>query len=131
MRSLVARAWPAGAAGEALAIGLSVDGSLLRVQVVHLGAPLGADGVESLNRSLGTALERETAVIDIAIPPEALTRADGDLRFLSRVTAGVKASATARDAVGICVTQPEEPAKRDRPAKPNHPAKLNRTEQAD
>jgi uncharacterized hydrophobic protein (TIGR00271 family) len=96
VRSIVARAWPEEAAGEALSIGLAVDGELLRVQVVHLGAALGADGIESLSRSLGAALERETTLLDVAIPTEALTRAEGDLRLLSLVTAGVKASVAAR-----------------------------------
>jgi hypothetical protein len=85
----------------------------LQVRVVHLGLALGPDGLESLGRSLGAALSREVQLIDVAIPVEALTRADGDLSFVSRVSANVRASAAIGD-VSVCAVQRRAPQNRRR-----------------
>jgi hypothetical protein len=106
--------WPAAAAGESLQIELGAGaGEPVLVRVLHLGPPLGADAVEGLNRSLGTALGRAIRLQDVAIPSEPLTRAGGDLHFVSRLSAALAASAAA-PAVSVCVTQPEPAAPRGR-----------------
>lgn len=114
IRSNVARLWPAAAAGEPRIIEVGTgEAEPLRVRVVHLGAALGADGVESLGRSLGAALGGEVQLVDVAIPVDALTRSDGDLNLVSRVSLGVRASA-AIDDVNVCVVQPRPPKNRRR-----------------
>jgi uncharacterized hydrophobic protein (TIGR00271 family) len=116
VRAAVTRMWPASAAGEPLAIELSALGDLLRVHVVHIGAPLGAVGLETMNRSVSALLEREVVMQDVAIPAESITRSDGDLLFVSRVSAALGASAAARDLINICATEPPQapkPARED------------------
>lgn len=114
IRFIVTRLWPAATAGHPLAIEVGAgESGALPVRVAHLGAALGPDAVESLARSLGGALERTVQLIDVAIPGEVLGRSDGDLRFLSRVSAGVRAS-VAIDDVNVCVVQPHPRHKRRR-----------------
>jgi len=114
VESNVTRVWPVKAAGEPLAIDVGVsDDDALRVRVVHLGAALNPDSVESLGRSLSSALNREVQLVDVAIPSAPLSRADGDLKFVADVSAGVRASA-AIASVNVCVVQPEPPSKRQR-----------------
>jgi hypothetical protein len=114
IRSNVARLWPSAAAGEPLIIevGTSESGPL-RVRVVHQGEALKADGREGLVRSLGAALSREIQLIDVAIPVDTLTRSDGDLRFVSGVSSGVRASAAIND-ISVCVVQPQPPQNKRR-----------------
>jgi hypothetical protein len=83
------------------------------VRVVHLGEALGVDGIEGLVRSLGAALSREIQLVDVAIPVDTLTRSDGDLRFVSRVSSGVRASA-AIDGISVCVVEPHPPQNKRR-----------------
>ena len=114
LRSVVARSWPAASAGEPLEIEVGAAGSgPLRLRVVHLGAALGADGLESLSRSLAAQLEREVEIVDVAIPSEPITRAAGDLVLTSRLAAGLRDSA-AIPALSVCVTQPGPPRRRRR-----------------
>jgi hypothetical protein len=116
IRAQVGRLWPAATAGEALV--LSVGGAErgpLRVEVVHLGSELNADALESLRRSLGAALERDVDVVDVAIPADPLTRAEGDARFLTRVTSALRQSAAIAE-ISVCIVQPAEPQRRRRGA---------------
>jgi hypothetical protein len=105
----VLRVWPTTTVGEPLRVevGTELEGPL-RVQVVHLGAALGADAIEGLGRSLGIALARDVQLVDVALPVEPLSRSGGDLKFLSDVTAAVVAS-TAVASVRVCVVAPELP----------------------
>jgi uncharacterized hydrophobic protein (TIGR00271 family) len=114
IRSTVGRLWPSGVAGAPLVIevGTAEDGPL-RVRVVHQGAALGADGIEGVSRSLAEALKHEVQLVDVAVPAEPLTRAAGDLKFIARVAAAVKASAPIA-ALNVCVEQPRPPPKRGR-----------------
>lgn len=114
VRSTVARIWPSAAAGEPLVVDVGTeDGELLHVEVLHLGPPLGPDAVEGLGRSLGVDLNRAVQVVDVAISPTPLTRADGDLAFISAVSAGVRASAAVA-AVNVCVIEPDHSKSRKR-----------------
>lgn len=114
VHSSVARAWPGRTAGEALVIDVGTeDNQPLRVRVVHLGAELNPDAVESLGRSLGATLEREVQLIGVAIPSEPLSRADGDLKFVAAVAAGARASA-AVGSVNACVVEPGQQKDRRR-----------------
>jgi len=110
----VRRLWPVAAAGEPIVIevGTSESGPL-RVRVVHLGAALGSDAVESLGRGLADALSREVQLVDVAIPTEALTRSNGDLALVSRVSAGIRATIAIVN-VNICVVEPSPPRNRRR-----------------
>jgi len=102
----VTRSWPSSSAGEPLLIEIgSGNAAPMRLEVAHIGAPLGAAAEESLARSIGASLGREVRIVDQAIPSAPITRAEGDLRFVSRVSAGMLAAA-AIDEVSVCVTQP-------------------------
>lgn len=114
MRESVARVWPATAAGEPLLVEADTAASgPLTVRVVHLGPALQPDASESLLRSLAVALGREVRLVDVAVPSTPLSRAGGDLKFVSEVSVGVRASVAA-SAVNVCVVEPE-PAQGKRP----------------
>jgi uncharacterized hydrophobic protein (TIGR00271 family) len=114
LRSSVGRHWPVGAAGEALAVDIGAnERGPLRVRVVHVGAALSPDGVEAVEKSLGAALKRDVHLVDVAVPNDAITRAEGDLTFVSRVSFGVRASAPLGE-VSVCVVQPPAPQNRKR-----------------
>jgi uncharacterized hydrophobic protein (TIGR00271 family) len=114
LRAHLGRLWPAAAAGEPLAVRVDLDGGgSVSITVVHLGAPLSADAIESLRRSVGDAIEREVDVRGIAIPAGPLTRAEGDLRFAASVMSALRESAALAD-VHVCVVQPPEPRRRGR-----------------
>jgi uncharacterized hydrophobic protein (TIGR00271 family) len=114
IRSSVLRFWPSTTAGEPLVIDLGAgSGASLQVEVVHLGPPLGPAAVEGLGRSLGASLKRDVQLVDVAIPSLPLSRAGGDLPFVSAVTAGVRASAAVAS-VHVCVTEPAPPKGRKR-----------------
>lgn len=113
IRAAVERLWPAAAAGEPLAIEVGPDEGKLRLIVAHLGPALGEGGVESLERGLVAVLERDVDVVDVAIPVAAITRAEGDLWFVSQVSAAVYAS-VGIDELSVCVVKPGPPPKRTR-----------------
>jgi uncharacterized hydrophobic protein (TIGR00271 family) len=111
VRSNVNRLWPTAAAGDPLIIDIRTGApGPLRVRVVHLGAALGPDAVESIGRSLGAALNREVELIDVAVPPDPLTRWEGDLKFVARVAEGVRSVASIDD-IHVCVVEPRPPAR--------------------
>lgn len=106
IRTIVSGLWPAAAMGAALAIELgTAEKGPLGVRVVHLGAPLGADGADTLRRALGMELGREVRLDDVAVPATELTRADGDLRLVALVTAGAQGLVSVPGAY-VCVTRP-------------------------
>jgi uncharacterized hydrophobic protein (TIGR00271 family) len=106
VRSMVNELWPAAASGPALVVELgTAEQGPLSVRVVHLGAPLGPDGVDALRRALGRGLGREVRMVDVAVPAEPLTRADGDLRLVARVARGAAALATVPGS-SVCVSHP-------------------------
>jgi uncharacterized hydrophobic protein (TIGR00271 family) len=117
VQSAIASYWPVAAAGDPLAVDVATgEAEQLRVRVVHLGPALGSDAVEVLGRSLGESLGLAVQVVDVSIPVDVLTRADGDLAFVSRVSAGVRASAPL-DQLSVCVIKPGAADKRRRPDK--------------
>jgi uncharacterized hydrophobic protein (TIGR00271 family) len=120
IRSITAELWPTAVAGEPIAVDLATnEEGPLSVRVVHLGRPLGADGVDTLQRALSSGFGRQVRLVDVAIPATELGRAEGDLWFVARVAAGVRALAGVPES-SVCVTRPADAA-RDR--KPN-PAEL-------
>lgn len=110
VRAAVGRLWPATAVGAPLAIEVRPEESRLRLAVVHLGPSLGPAGKESLERSLAAALERELHVVDVAVPTDAITRAEGDLWLVSRVSTAVRATIDVAE-VSVCVVRPRPPSK--------------------
>lgn len=113
VRTAVLRPWPASTVGEPLAIDIDATQPTLRLEVTHLGDPLGPDAAEGLRRSLSEALERPVEVVDVAIPSRPLTRIDGDLWLVSQVTTGVQASA-GLDEIHVCIVRPHPPKPRAR-----------------
>lgn len=110
IRSILAELWPTAVTGQAIAIDLGTsEESPLGVRVVHLGTPLGADGADTLRRAIASGVGREVRLVDVAIPATELTRADGDLRFVARVAASVRALASV-PASSVCVTRPADAA---------------------
>ncbi|HRG95721.1 MAG TPA: DUF389 domain-containing protein [Polyangiaceae bacterium] len=116
VRQAVLEVWPRGAAGEPLAIDLgAAAGPQLQLRVAHLGPPLGAAAREAVGRAAELSLGQPVELIDVAIPAELLTRADGDLAFISRAAAGAQASASVA-AIAVCATvvpAPPRSAERD------------------
>ena len=112
VRSSTMRIWPRTAAGEPLVIEIGTgESGPLSVRVVHLGAALSPDALEGVGRSLGTMLGRDVQIVDVAIPSLPLSRAEGDLKFVSDVSAGVRASAVVA-AVNLCVVEPQKNGRR-------------------
>jgi hypothetical protein len=113
LRGAADELWPREIAGEPLAvdIGLAEDGPL-PVRVVHLGAPLSADGAETFRRAVSSRFRLETRLVDVAVPTAPFTREGGDLSFLAGVSAAVRSSAEV-PAVNVCVVAPERPAGAD------------------
>lgn len=113
----VLRLWPIDAAGAALGIAVTVgeasDG-FRRIQVAHLGEPLGPAALEALERGLSAELDAPILVTASAIPPEPLTRGVGDLTFLSRVSSALQAS-LAIAAIHVCATVPTPGRGRQKP----------------
>ena len=73
-------AWPTDAAGKLLSWRLSVaagDGPAT-LEVVHLGAPLGAAGESLLSQSLSTVLRDQLRLRDVAFDVEPMTAPRGD-----------------------------------------------------
>lgn len=112
VRSSTMRLWPGTTVGEPLLIDIDTGESApLNVRIVHLGAALSPDAIEGLGRSLGAALAREVRIVDVPIPPAPLSRAEGDLSFISDVSAGVRASANVAS-VNVCVVEPQKKKER-------------------
>ncbi|HVU05512.1 MAG TPA: DUF389 domain-containing protein [Polyangiaceae bacterium] len=110
IRTVVEGLWPATAAGEALVIDVgTAESGPLRIRVVHIGAALGADGAEMLERSIESGLGRKARLVDVAVPSGELTRADGDLALVAKVSAAVRATAGV-PAVSVCVVRPATPS---------------------
>ena len=115
LRQAVLEVWPGGAAGEALSVDVGVSAGPLRLRVAHLGPPLGAAAREAIGRAAELSLGQPVELVDVAIPAELLTRADGDLAFISRAAAAAQASASVA-AIAVCATvvpAPPRSAERD------------------
>ncbi|MFM2420088.1 MAG: hypothetical protein RL385_4811, partial [Pseudomonadota bacterium] len=109
VRATLLELWPAGTAGEPLVVDLGTSGTgPLRIRVVHLGATVAAETLETLQRATARELGREVAIIDVAVPAAAVTRDGGDLPFVARVSSAVRATAGVA-AVSVCVVRPAEP----------------------
>lgn len=115
VRAVVDELWPSDSVGPPLAIEVGVtDQGPYRVRVTHWGPALSPDARESVQRALDTALGKDTTLVDVAIPKAELTRAAGDLSFVTRVATGVDAAA-GLPGVSVCVSRPEGPARGQRP----------------
>lgn len=109
LRGIVQRLWPASVAGAPAAIEVGVAGEeALPVRVVHLGAPLGADAREALERAVQAELDRPVRIADDAIPPSTLTREQGDTEFVARVALAVSA-AVRTPTIRACTVRPAPP----------------------
>jgi len=109
VRATLVDVWPADTAGEPLVVDVGTsDTGPLRIRVVHLGAALASDTLETLQRASARGLGREVAVIDVPVPAASVTREGGDLSFVARVSSAVRATAGVA-AVSVCVVQPAEP----------------------
>lgn len=103
----LSRAWPRGSAGELAGwhVLLERDGAV-RVDVAHLGAPLGAPGTELLARALEPRFGARVAVFDHVFVPETIVcprPVDGGC--LARVRA-ILDDAYAWDGLRVCATRP-------------------------
>lgn len=106
VRSAVQSLWPADAAGEPLSVDVgAAQGDPIRIRVVHLGAALAPDGLEALRRSLRARLGRDAHVVDVDVPTAELDRREGDFVFVTRVVAGLQATA-GLSSVHVCVARP-------------------------
>jgi uncharacterized hydrophobic protein (TIGR00271 family) len=111
IRAAIEELWPTTTAGKPLAIDLgTAEQSALRIRVVHLGAALSADAVETLRRALEARLDRKVQFVEVAAPSTEITREDGDLQFMARVASGARATAGLAS-VSVCVVQPKAPTR--------------------
>ncbi|MEZ4364310.1 MAG: DUF389 domain-containing protein [Kofleriaceae bacterium] len=112
IRALVEARWPATSAGAVLALEVSAaEAGPLQLRIVHLGAPVGASGVEALRLALSAELARPVEIADVAIPLAPLTRERGDLQFVAALADALRASSGV-PGVRACVTRPEPPPRR-------------------
>lgn len=103
----LSRTWPRGSAGELAGwrILLERDGAV-RVDVAHIGAPLGGPGTELLARALEPPFGARVAVVEHAFTPETIVcprPIDGGC--LARVRA-ILDDAYAWDGLRVCATRP-------------------------
>ena len=106
MQAAVSDIWPGAVVSDPLVIDIdtTVTGPL-RIRVVHLGVPLSSDTLETMRRTLNASLRQEATLVDVAVPALPITRQDGDLTFMARVSAGVRATA-GLPSVSVCVARP-------------------------
>lgn len=106
MQAAVSDIWPGAVVSDPLVIDIdtTVTGPL-RIRVVHLGAPLTSDPLETLLPTLHASLRREATLVDVAVPAPPITQQDGDLTFAARISAGVRATA-GLPSVSVCVVRP-------------------------
>jgi hypothetical protein len=104
---MVNELWPAAASGPALAVELgTAEHGPLSVRVVHLGAPLGPDGVDALRRALGRGLGREVRMVDVAVPTPSRTRARMGTFGSSRASREGRRPWRPCQGSSVCVTRP-------------------------
>ncbi len=113
VRTVLERAWPARSAGAPLVIELGVGGASLGVRVVHLGQVLDEPGREALERSLTVELGKPVSLLSVALPAAELTRAQGELRFISELAPALRTAASV-SAVSVCAEHPPAPTGRRR-----------------
>ena len=107
VRSEVERLWPTRSSGAPLVIQISTpDHDSLKLQVTHVGAPLGPDARESLQRSLESSLARRVSVVDAAIKANSFDATAGDLDFVADV-ASAAVSLQGSGELTLCVTRPD------------------------
>jgi uncharacterized hydrophobic protein (TIGR00271 family) len=113
LRGAAAELWPKAIAGEPLVvdIGVAEDGPF-RIRVVHLGAPLSADGAETFGRALNSKFGRDTRLVDVAVPTTPFTRDGGDLSFMAGISGAIRSTASV-PGVNVCVVVPERAAEAD------------------
>jgi uncharacterized hydrophobic protein (TIGR00271 family) len=106
--------WPADTVGAPLAVDLdtSPEGPL-RIRIVHLGAAVTAETVETLQKVTARELGRGVAILDVAIPVAAITRDGGDLNLVARTSSAIRAAAGVA-ALSVCVSRPAEPQRGQR-----------------
>jgi len=116
VRKTVEGFWATAAVGEPLAIDIgTAEPGALRIRVVHLGAVLSADGVETLRHALEASLGRDAQLVDVAVPQTEVTRQDGDLALVEKVASGIRATAGI-SGISVCVARPSGSVRKRRPA---------------
>ncbi|MES1189069.1 MAG: DUF389 domain-containing protein [Myxococcales bacterium] len=99
--------WPGDTLGEVLAVAIEpTPPDLLRLNVVHLGAPLPRAAQEGLERALRGTLQGQVNVVDLPLAEQAITRTDSDLAFMGRVAAAAQVSRLASTTT-LCLTRPD------------------------
>lgn len=109
VRALLLELWPSETAGNPLAIEIGIsDSGPLHIQIVRLGTALASDTLETLQKAIARALEREVRIVDVAVAATAMTREEGDLGFVAQVSSAINATVSV-DAVSVCVVRPARP----------------------
>lgn len=99
--------WPTKSAGDVLEVALGRgENDALRLKVLHWGNPLDGGTREALEKALRRSLEGPVALDGVALTPQAITRRDGDLRFIAQVAATLRVL-PATSEVGACLTRPD------------------------
>jgi uncharacterized hydrophobic protein (TIGR00271 family) len=99
--------WPGDTLGEVLAVAIEPSPpDLLRLNVVHLGAPLPRSAQEAIEKALRGTLQGQVTVVDLPLAQQAITRAESDLAFMGRVAAVAQVSRLAPTTT-LCLTRPD------------------------
>lgn len=107
VRQRLLELWPGQTGGHLLAMTIeSASDEKLRLRVVHQGPNLDRAAREIVDKSLSKELGREVEVIAVSLPLEALTRARGDLDFVTRVGGLVSAARLLPEAT-LCLVRPD------------------------
>lgn len=104
LRTTLLALWPVAVAGAPQAILVEAAATpTLRIQVVHLGEPLGSDGILVIEKALSLQLGRAVSVDDAALPSSPITRRNGDLSFVALVSRGLELARAAD--LAVCVVR--------------------------
>lgn len=105
--SALKQVWPTESAGEILDLALArAQDDVLKLEVLHFGRALERGAQEALEKSVSQSLAGPVAIETVAVPPEPITREQGDLRFIARVASTLQAVRHSR-VVSSCLTRPE------------------------
>lgn len=107
LRRLVYQHFPEESAGKMLSLNEDLIGDTIRLEIIHLGAPLGTGGLSILAKVLEKELEKPVQVHEIAFPLGEQVLEGGDkTAWLTEIPQLIVASKRI-PALSVCVVQPK------------------------
>lgn len=103
----VAGRFPSASGGKILSVGIDLLGDTVRLEIIHLGAPIGVAGVEMLEKELSQVLEKPVKVQTLFFPPgEQTPEGDDPMGWLMRLSEPIVASRRV-SGLSVCAVQPK------------------------